>query len=273
MNEQGAAALVNPADPAIGHRLVFVGVGLTPGARASLEDAAVAAGGRVVLVADAVALATVLPQVVEAAPLRYSGVPTIPGRAGFPEAGFHALNNNGDGSYISGVFSRRTFSVLQGLGLEARLSVPVSRAQWQGQTLAFRSERSQQTARRDRRTGGASRDAQHAGEECQFNYPAGEGLSAVARLGFASGGTVRLAAADSAWPTGAWRTVRLQIFPDGTCGVAVDGVPVWRSEARVPVGQPYRVWLFGNSADTDRILVGRVVVWQGVRQDVEWESR
>lgn len=84
MNEQGAAALAAPADPAIGHRLVFVGVGLTPGARTSLEDAAAAAGGRVVLVDDAATLATVLPQVVEAAPLAYSGVPTIPGRAGSP---------------------------------------------------------------------------------------------------------------------------------------------------------------------------------------------
>ena len=43
----------------------------------------------------------------------------------------------------------------------------------------------------------------------------------------------------------------------------------WRSTARLPLDQQYRIWFAGNSANT-RILAGLLEVWSGVRGDVDW---
>ena len=40
---------------------------------------------------------------------------------------------------------------------------------------------------------------------------------------------------------GAWWTLRLQILPDGRCGVAIDGRVVWISPERLPLDEVY--WL------------------------------
>lgn len=62
----------------------------------------------------------------------------------------------------------------------------------------------------------------------------------------------------------------LQIFPDGTCGVAIDGRAVWRSPGTVDLDAPFHVVLEGNSLDT-KILIGPVEVWRGMRDDVvDW---
>lgn len=74
---------------------------------------------------------------------------------------------------------------------------------------------------------------------------------------------------DSTASSGRWYSVRLQIFPDGRCGVAIDGRPVARTETPVVFERPVRVMLDGKSVGT-MILVGRVEVWEGVRPDVDW---
>jgi hypothetical protein len=61
----------------------------------------------------------------------------------------------------------------------------------------------------------------------------------------------------------------VQIFADGTCGVAIDGRAVWRSASRVPLDQPYRALLSGNSAGTT-IRIRKVEMWQGVKGGVTW---
>ena len=69
--------------------------------------------------------------------------------------------------------------------------------------------------------------------------------------------------------TGQWHRVRLQIFPDGTCGLAINGRAVGRSTTRVPLDRPYRVWTEGKSIGST-VLVGPLEVWTGVRTDVDW---
>ncbi len=82
------------------------------------------------------------------------------------------------------------------------------------------------------------------------------------------GGQQEFVPADSTWRLGAWHRIRIQLFPDGECGIAIDGVPVWRSPGRIPVDQRYRIFIAGNSADT-KILVGPLQVWRGVRKDID----
>ena len=63
--------------------------------------------------------------------------------------------------------------------------------------------------------------------------------------------------------------VRVQLFPDGRCGVAVNGRAVWLSAAPALGAASARVALQGMSVDA-RMLVGRVTVFTGVKPDVDW---
>jgi hypothetical protein len=69
--------------------------------------------------------------------------------------------------------------------------------------------------------------------------------------------------------TGEWYQLRLQIFPDGTCGIAVNGHAIARTTSRIPFDTRYRVEIAGRSVDV-RMLVGPLEVWTGVKTDVDW---
>jgi hypothetical protein len=68
---------------------------------------------------------------------------------------------------------------------------------------------------------------------------------------------------------GAWYRMRLQIFPDGTSGLALDNVPLARVQGDLPLAGRYRLVMEGQSVRT-KILVGRLEVWEGIRGDVDW---
>jgi len=70
-------------------------------------------------------------------------------------------------------------------------------------------------------------------------------------------------------PTGGWHRLRVQLFPDGRCGFAVDGVPVWIAPEPVLLDAPLRILLQGRSHGT-RMLVGPVALWTGVKGDIDW---
>jgi hypothetical protein len=63
--------------------------------------------------------------------------------------------------------------------------------------------------------------------------------------------------------------LRVQIFPDGRCGVAVNGRVVWVSTVPIPLDGQFRLWL-GDEAFDRRILHGPLQLWTGVRTDVDW---
>ena len=71
--------------------------------------------------------------------------------------------------------------------------------------------------------------------------------------------------------SGEWHSVRLQIFPDGTCGLAINGQPIGRSTARMPLDSRYRIWTEGVSLDS-KMLIGPLEAWKGVKADVDWSS-
>ena len=68
---------------------------------------------------------------------------------------------------------------------------------------------------------------------------------------------------------GGWWRLRIQIFPDGRCGIAVNGLPVVLFQSRLELDRPMRVNLSGNSVGT-KMLVGPLQVWTGVKSDIAW---
>ncbi|HEU4697730.1 MAG TPA: AAA family ATPase, partial [Gemmatimonadales bacterium] len=185
-----------------------------------------------------------------------------------------ALANNGDGTFTSGVYSREVFDAHRGLGLEVRLSTPITAPQRQfirvGLTAALDSAT---LAVMDLRTGGGLLPKTPYAEQvaCAVSYPGGDGPSTRERFLLSSAGLQRRVPADQATPDGGWYAIRIQIFPDGTCGFAAAGRPLYHSEAAVPTTQRFRVLIQGNSVDT-QILAGPVEVWEGVRGDVDWTA-
>ena len=67
----------------------------------------------------------------------------------------------------------------------------------------------------------------------------------------------------------AWHRVRVQIFPDGGCGIAIDGRPVWISTAKLLRRGPPIVFAYGMSYQPD-LLVQEIETWEGIRGGVDW---
>jgi DNA-binding SARP family transcriptional activator len=173
-----------------------------------------------------------------------------------------AMANNGDGSYPSGLTSRMAWPGVRGIGVEARLSTPINQMQWQRIVVALEPRTPAGTRHWDRKLGSIPPDA--AGS-CQFRYPAGEGSAGVDRLRFRQ----RSVITDPRLRSGDWYTVRIQVFPDGRCGLAIDGTPISISELPGSVTGNYGVHLYGDMVGS-RLLVGPVEAWTGVRDGVDW---
>jgi hypothetical protein len=185
------------------------------------------------------------------------------------DGGAGALWNHGDSSFESGVYSRRALNGAGGLGIEASISNRLTTVQWQTQTVALDTRLDgARLAAWDHRTG-AWPGQTTADGVCSFAYPDGEGARGVGRYGLAAGLTSGSVAAPPDMSAGGWHTLRVQLFADGRCGFAVDGVPVWISPEPVPRGTPFRLLLQGRSHGT-RVLVGPVEAWTGVREDIDW---
>jgi len=104
-------------------------------------------------------------------------------------------------------------------------------------------------------------------ERCGFVYPAGDGAHHL-HQGRVGGQEVEL---DPSVASGEPFTVRLQLFPDGTCGVAIDSIPLFRGDVRTMHASPNRIFLAGESLNT-RVLVGEVEVWEGIPGYLDWSS-
>ncbi|HEU5219678.1 MAG TPA: hypothetical protein VFU23_13545, partial [Gemmatimonadales bacterium] len=183
--------------------------------------------------------------------------------------GIRGMTNNGDGSYPSGVHSALTYPAVAGLGIEVLLDAPVKQPQWQAQSLGFTSARRTPFETWDHRWLGPPLIRAYEREACDLGYPSGEGWTAMHHVAMTAAGSRRLLAVGDTLRNGGWHRIRVQIFPDGTCGYAVDGVPRWRSSGKIPLGQLYWIDLPGSSART-MMMVGPLQLWAGVRGDVDW---
>jgi hypothetical protein len=185
--------------------------------------------------------------------------------------GRRGLSANGDGSHVSGAYSRRTFTTAEGVGIEGRLSVPLTQDKWQNAGLAL--VLGLDTAALgdwDHTTGQFPyRMASFHLLSCQAAYPGREGAGRDSTMSAGGGGTVGEIIVPRGFGQGRWFRLQVQLFPDGRCGVAVNGMPMWRSRLSLRGNEPAAAFLFGASSQTT-VIHGPVEVWQGIRDDVPW---
>lgn len=184
--------------------------------------------------------------------------------------GIRGFWNRGDGTYQSMALLRRGFSAKDGLGVEMRVSTPLVRSSWQRlrtvlggglDTAAYRGA--------DQQKAGPSLGRQDA--SCAATYPAGSGRHGQTQVAVLGGLTMVLDAGPSLEElrSGRWWTLRLQILPDGRCGVAINGKVFWVSPEPMPLEGEFRLRLGDESAGT-KLLHGPLQVWTGVRTDIDW---
>jgi hypothetical protein len=183
------------------------------------------------------------------------------------------LNNRGDGRFLSGVHDLRSYAVQDGLGLDVMLSTPITRGQWQIQEIGFAFGLDSVTLFSwDHRTGDpwSFASAAPAAGFCIFRYAGGPEGPAFADSLVLYEIRAPASRAPSYLRSGEWYRVRLQLFPDGRCGVALNGTPVLIGASVVPA-QPAYLFLYGMSVQT-KMLVGPLTVFSGVRTDIDWEA-
>jgi len=148
----------------------------------------------------------------------------------------------------------------------------LSAQQWQRHSLGLYADLdSTWLARWDHRTGGL--DGPNPGPDlrCWVAYPAAEGAKGDEQVRFGCGQVSLSVPVPSALGDGAWHLMRLQLFPDGRLGVAIDGVPVGITAVPARLDRPFRAVISGQSHRT-RMLVGGVNIWTGVRDDIDWRT-
>ena len=183
--------------------------------------------------------------------------------------GVRALWHHGDSSFTSGVYTRRSFDGRHGLAVEARISTPIDRLTWQNLDVDLDGATDSAALERwDHRTG-APPPRVDVGHGCEIEFPGGEGALRLGTLALVAG-TSHHVTVDPALRSGRWWTLRLQILPDGRCGVAVNGRALWILPNPLQRGRPFRLFLQGYSYHT-RMLVGPLKVWEGVPGGVGWE--
>ena len=183
-----------------------------------------------------------------------------------------ALMNNGDGTFHSGVHSRVSLPIDSGLALDTWVSVPVTMDRWQVVRVGLYIDiDSAGLARWNHNDGWAFASGRDALGQCEFQYPSGlEGTpSYVDRF---TAATLH-EPAPAEWAKGERIRVRLQLFPDGRCGAAVNGRVVGIAAA-LPATRTRRahVFIYGNSPET-RAVVGPLTISRGIMDGILWGSR
>ncbi len=174
--------------------------------------------------------------------------------------GTRAFLNNGDETFESGAVSVIGFDASAGLGLEAEVSTPVTAPIWQQLKLSLESGSR------------AADDFILSDLRCGITYPAGEGKRLVDSAKVSAGGMAGIEISSMGFRSPGPYTVQIQIFPDGTCGLAIDGTPVWRSaDPVIDPRETFQVVIAGHSVGTE-ILVGRLVMWRGMKAETDWAA-
>ena len=204
------------------------------------------------------------------APWRRFGDPTP--RVDTAPDGTPAMMNAGEGSHSSGVYTEREYSTARGLALDTRISAAINDVQWQTITIELGSYLSAAgLARWNHKTGGFPR-MPGTTAWCHITYPGSrEGAGSLDSVRVVAAHSRFAVAAPSAFKTGQWFDARLQVFPDGRCGFAINGTPLAVSEPHVIWQPTVRVMLYGNSMWT-KVLVGETTLREGVPDDIDWNK-
>jgi len=184
--------------------------------------------------------------------------------------GVSTMVPGGDGSFPSGLYSVETWSAAEGLGVEAELSVPLNRTIWQMLSLALDPVHLHpDLAGWDHRSGATQKRPTTGAAACGLVVPAGEGATWLDYVAIASGAVFERIQMPFAFSDGRWFRVRMQLFPDGSCGYAVNGQPLVRLGSGAGATSRFRLWLTGHAVGTTP-MIGPLEVWSGVKPGVDW---
>lgn len=181
-----------------------------------------------------------------------------------------ALALPGDQSWPSGAFSTASFEPTQGLGVEATVLARLNPGKWQWfQILLTGGLDTTALERWVSRQGDMPPSTFRFNQLCAVQYPPqGTSLDHTVMAVVVGSYEVLLPVPDGFGATDTHR-IGLQIFPDGTCGLAIDGIPRWRSTERLDLTRDYRL-AFRSQAFNAEILLGTVSMWSGVRSEDAW---
>ena len=187
--------------------------------------------------------------------------------------GVRGLMNNGDGSFSSGVYSLDKYPTANGLAVDAWVSTPLTKNQWQIVNVSLEDALTDTVLRTWDHGAGNMPRRSNDWPTCSLMYPTTEGASYGDSLAsaFDHASTVITLPVPRSFRSGTWFHVRLQIFPDGRCGVAVNGIPTARGQFGAILDSAERVVIFGNSFAT-KVLVGPLTIRAGVPDDVDWSQ-
>jgi hypothetical protein len=177
-----------------------------------------------------------------------------------------ALFAASDGSFLSGIHTARRMPLRDGLAVEAVVSDSFQLMQWRDVQVGIVDYAERVMAAWDHAANPVPYEPPRA--QCAAAYPAGEGVWAGDSAIFNSSSEPHAELADPAWSRGQPFVIRVQVFPDGRCGVAIDGRARWISAPEAWSDSAY-VDLRSNAWRT-RALVGHVTVWTGVPPGVDW---
>ena len=185
--------------------------------------------------------------------------------------GIRGMLNNGDGSFSSGVYSLAKYPTTNGLAVDTWISTPLTDHQWQVVNVSLENALADSVLEKwDHGAGNMPRRG-NQWPACGVGYPTHEGSAygdTIASV-FDRPSTAASMPAPPSFRSGAWFHVRLQIFPDGRCGVAINGIPTASAQLGTIPDSVERVVIYGNSAGT-KVLVGPLTVRTGVPDDIDW---
>jgi hypothetical protein len=169
------------------------------------------------------------------------------------------------------------YATANGLSLSTSISTPITFSQWQELELEMNWTIDTAAVRRWNSRAGYfwndGRITDHS-RRCGFKYPSGpEGIRYGDVFGAGRSDYSTTDSAPAAMRTGRWTRLDLQLFPDGRCGLALDGAAIRIIAARPPrsssVPARARLIVVGNSYRT-QVLVGPITLREGVDTTIDW---
>jgi hypothetical protein len=176
------------------------------------------------------------------------------------------LNNNGDGNYFSGLYFGKSLDTSRGIALDVDLSTPITVNQWQMIQVSLGELKRRSYSEWDHKTGYLTLGSE---ANCVYAYPSGEGEGATRRYSWYESMKAVFKDPSFRLDDGRWYRLRVQLLPDGRCGIAING-------RAMTISAPASLRLFqvtpviqGSNVGS-RILVGRLRLFEGVPDDVDW---